>query len=238
MRWVNALWDSMERHPWLWTLAALTPLVLFPHIDLTVAGWFYAPEKYVFPARTAPFPEWVRKSMPVLLFALAAAVAVVWLAGEALKRTFLGISRRVAAFLLLSLALGPGLVVNVILKDYWGRPRPSMLTEFGGKATYVRPLMISDQCDNNCSFSSGHGALGFWPLAFALLAPPAWRPHAVAASLAFGAVVGFVRVSQGGHFVSDVAFSAVITVGLILWLRRRLLGDTSKNHRQNPGDRV
>ncbi|CAA7616563.1 putative undecaprenyl pyrophosphate phosphatase [Magnetospirillum sp. LM-5] len=232
MRWLNAWWGSMERHPWLWTLAALAPLVLFPQIDLSVAAWFYAPEQYVFPARSAPFPEWIRKSMPVVLFAVAGAVAILWLAGEAMRRVFLGVSRRVAAFLLLSLALGPGLVVNLILKDNWGRPRPSTLMEFGGKATYVRPLMISDQCDDNCSFTSGHGALGFWPLAFALLAPPAWRPLAVAASLIFGAVVGLVRIAQGGHFVSDVAFSAAITIGLILWLYRRLLGESSKNHRQ------
>jgi lipid A 4'-phosphatase len=228
MRGLAAVWRSIEAHPWLWSAAALAPLVLLPQIDLTVAGWFYDAGRDVFPARSAPLFEWFRKSMPVYLFAIAALVAAAWLAGEIRRRPLLGVTRRIAAFLLLSLAVGPGLVVNAILKDNWGRPRPSELVEFGGHNTYVRPLMISDQCDSNCSFSSGHGALGFWPVALALLAPPAWRPAAVAAAVLFGAMVGFVRIAQGGHFLSDVAFSAAITVGLIVWLRRRLLKESSR----------
>jgi lipid A 4'-phosphatase len=238
MGWLIVLGRSVDRHPWLWSLALLVPLVAFPRIDITVAGWFYDAGRDVFPARSAPLFEWFRKSMPVYLFAIAALVAVAALAGELLKRPLLGVSRRIAAFLLLSLALGPGVVVNLILKDNWGRPRPSELVEFGGRNTYVRPLMISDQCDANCSFSSGHGALGFWPVALALLAPPAWRPLAISAALLFGVVVGFVRIAQGGHFLSDVAFSAAITIGLIGWLHQRLIAGSSKNHRKNPGSQV
>lgn len=211
------------RHPWRWALAALATLALFPQIDLTVAGWFFEPLTKTFPARIDPLAEWVRLSMPAYLFASVPVVAALWGLSEWRKRRVCGINRRVAAYLLLSLALGPGLVVNVVLKDYWGRPRPSTIEEFGGSNHYVRPLLISDQCDHNCSFSSGHGALGFWPMAFALIAPISWRGRAIAIAAAFGVGVGFVRIAQGGHFVSDVAFSAAITIGIILWLRRALL---------------
>lgn len=228
---------SLRDHPWRWTFAALVPLVIFPVIDITVSSWFYDPATKSFPARQDPFAEWVRKRMPYFLFAAIGYVIALWAAGEWLKDTLLGVSRRIAAYLVLSLALGPGLIVNVILKDSWGRPRPSTIREFGGSNYFVPPLVITDQCDTNCSFSSGHGALGFWPVAFALLAPPRWRPWAVAAALVFGAMVGLVRIAQGGHFLSDVAFSAVITVGVIWWLHRRIVapGDaaSSKNNQAN-----
>ncbi|CAA7611660.1 phosphatase PAP2 family protein [Magnetospirillum sp. UT-4] len=217
------LWHSIEAHPWRWTAALVVPLILLPQIDLTVSGWFYLPERKMFPARSEPFYEWVRRSMPYFLFAGLGYVGVVWAAGLWLKEAIFGITGRVAAYLALTMALGPGLVVNLILKDSWGRPRPSTIREFGGENYFVPPLVLSDQCDRNCSFSSGHGALGFWPVAVALLAPPAWRPAAVAAALGFGMMVGFVRIAQGGHFLSDVVFSAIITVAIIRWLHKRMI---------------
>jgi len=230
----------MEDHPWLWTAALVAPLMLFPSIDISISALFYDPARSVFPARVAPFPEWVRREMPAYLFGSAIAVLGLWLVGEFVKKPLLGVTRRVAAFVTLALALGPGLVVNLILKENWGRPRPSTIREFGGPDTYVPPLVISDQCDKNCSFSSGHGALGFWPVALALLAPPAWRPFAVAAALVFGIMVGFVRIAQGGHFLSDVVFSAIITIGIIRWLYGRLIlapvPPLRKNNPSIPGE--
>lgn len=219
----GALWRSMESCPWRWTAALLAPLIFLPAIDLTVSSWFFDPATRSFPARTQPIYEWVRRAMPYFMFAAAGYVTVLWLAGRVLRQTFLGVTGRVTAYLLGALALGPGLIVNVILKDNWGRPRPSTIQEFGGSFYFSPPLVISGQCDENCSFSSGHGALGFWPLAFALLAPPKARPWAVAAALAFGSAVGFVRIAQGGHFLSDVIFSAVVVITVTRRLNHRLL---------------
>ena len=218
-----ALWRSMRRHPWLWALAASVPLIVFPQIDLTVTSWFYDAATKTFPARTAPFPEWIRRDMPAFLFVIPIAVALLGVAGEVLRRPLLGVTRRVALYVVLTLAIGPGLVVNAGLKDNLGRPRPSTIQEFGGPNTYVRPLVPSRQCDDNCSFASGHGALGFWPVALALLAPPRWRRPAIMAALAFGVVVGSVRIMQGGHFLSDVVAAAFITIGINLFLYKRLV---------------
>lgn len=233
MSLVNALWASMRRNPWRWLAVLLVPLILFPAIDLGITAQFYDPMQRIFPARMSPMYEWVRRVMPYFMFAGAGYVLVLWLAGEVMGQVFLGIGRRVALFLLSSLALGPGLIVNVLLKDSWGRPRPSTIREFDGPNYFVPPLVFSDQCDNNCSFSSGHGALGFWPVAIALLVPAPWRGWAVAASLVFGGLVGFVRIAQGGHFFSDVVFSAVIVIGTTLWLHRRLMGGKDVASRKN-----
>jgi lipid A 4'-phosphatase len=83
----------------------------------------------------------------------------------------------------------------------------------------------SDQCDDNCSFPSGHAALGFWAIAFALLAPPRRRKLAVAAAVGFGALIGAVRIAQGAHFLSDVIASGLL-VGVVCrlmyyWLLER-----------------
>lgn len=235
-----AVLRSVRRHPWLWSLALMVPLVLFPQIDITVSSWFFDPASHTFPARIARFPEWVRRQMPAYLFAVPVVVTLLWGAGELLRRPVLGVTRRVALYVLLSLALGPGLVVNVVLKDNWGRPRPSTIQEFGGANTYVRPLFLSNQCDENCSFASGHGALGFWPVALALLAPPRWRRSALAAAMAFGGMVGLVRIAQGGHFLSDVLAAALITVGISAWLYGKFVqpakGWSSKNNPSIPGE--
>lgn len=214
---------SCARHPWHWVAAVVVVLIVFPAIDITVSSWFWDPVGHVFVARSWPPAEWVRRSMPAYLVGAAAAIAVLWLAGEALGRVFLKISRPVAVYLLSSLALGPGVVVNLILKDYWGRPRPSTILQFGGPDPYVAPMAVSGACPHNCSFPSGHAALGFWLVAFALLAPRRWRRPAIAAAAAAGAVIGLVRIAQGGHFLSDVVFSAIITISITVWLHRWII---------------
>lgn len=221
-------------NPWLWAAVAAVILFAFPQIDIGLAGLFYDPERRMFHARVHPFFEWLRKDLPVALFALAAAIALLWAAAEVKKRPVLGVSRRIGAFLLLTLALGPGLLVNVVLKDNWGRPRPSTLVEYGGSNTYVRPLIPSDQCDVNCSFVSGHASLAFWLVCFAFLAPPAWRRKAFAATLTFGAAMGAARIIQGGHFLSDVLFSGIFTVGLAALLHRRIVLSGRRGCGENP----
>ena len=221
---LDALAASYRAYPLRWMVALLLPFMVFPGIDLTVSGWFYQPGAGFY-LKELPFFQFILKGMPAIVIGAAAYVLVLGVAGAALGQEFLGISKRVAAFIVLSLALGPGVVVNVILKDHWGRARPSQIAEFGGSAHFTPPLMMADQCSSNCSFSSGHGALGFWVIAFALLAPPRWRPLAIAAALAFGVMVGYVRIAQGGHFLSDVVVSALVVVSLTLWLKRVLVKD-------------
>lgn len=222
-----------DRRVWLWALVLAAPLVLFPQIDITVSSWFYDPGYGGFPARIARFPEWVRRDMPAFLFMVPIAVAALWLAGEARRRPLLGVTRRVALYVLLSLAVGPGLVVNVVLKDNWGRPRPSTIQQFGGPNTYVPPLVPSRQCDDNCSFASGHGALGFWPVGLALLAPRRWRRAALTAAFSFGVMVGTVRIIQGGHFLSDVVAAAFITIGINALLYQRLVAPEKRPSLKN-----
>jgi len=86
---------------------------------------------------------------------------------------------RIWLFAFLSFALGPGLLVNGILKNYWGRARPQSVHEFGGTADFTPPVLPADQCARNCSFVSGEAAGAVTPQASASrtqLRPPrlAW----------------------------------------------------------------
>lgn len=220
---------GLPRNPWVWAIAALVPLVLFPGIDIAVSALFFDDATRSFPFRVHPLGEFARKTLPIFLFAAAGLIGLAGAASAALKRPVAGIRPPMALLVVASLALGPGLMVNLILKDNWGRARPSTIAEFNAghqpARQYTPALVMSDQCPDNCSFPSGHAALGFWTVSLALLAPPGRRRAALAAAFAFGAAMGLVRIAQGGHFISDVAFSGVIVVGMTMGLYRLIRPD-------------
>ena len=215
---IAAMGAHLRRFWCLWLLGSILFFLFFPGVDLTISGWFWRQGDGWFLGRT-PLLEFVRKGLPVVMAGVLIFLLIVWAAGKALKQRFLGLSGWVLTYLFSSLIVGPGILVNAVFKDNWGRARPSQILEFGGDALFTPPWMVAGQCAENCSFMSGHGALGFWVIAFAFLAPVAWRGRAIIAALIFGAGVGAVRIIQGGHFFSDVVYAAALTIAVtwILW---------------------
>jgi len=206
-------------------LVAVVLLVAFPQIDLTVSGWFFDPQTGRF-AHEGPLLNLLRKGVPPIAYGLVVFLVLQWVGGRLTGAgTPEALNGRRVAFVLTSLALGPGLIVNAVLKEWWGRARPGDIVPFGGEAHFTPPLMMADQCASNCSFVSGHVALAFWTVALALLVPPPWRRAAMVAALAFGGVMIWARVAVGGHFLSDGVFAGAIVVPLILWLHRVMVGD-------------
>lgn len=130
---------------------------------------------------------------------------------------YFGLTTRGLLFVLVTFVLGPGLLVNGVLKSYWGRARPEDSIPFGGDATFSPPLLISDQCAQNCSFVCGDCAMAFAMLAFALVIPGP-RIALVAAALLLAGWTGLVRISQGGHFFSDFLFAGIFISLLTLLL--------------------
>jgi len=193
---------------------------LYPQLDLDLISPFYHPAT-----------GWVVGGRGWLLVRNAASglIALVALpAGFALLSRIIRPHKttlmppRHALLMLLTLALGPGLIANTILKDNWGRPRPNEVTEFGGPLKFLPWWDPRGPCPKNCSFIAGEPSGAFWTLAPAALTPPHWRALAYGAALTFGVVVGLVRAGGGGHFFSDIVFAGVFMF-LLIWILHGLL---------------
>ncbi len=139
-----------------------------------------------------------------------------------LPRRKLLLPGRAILLLVITIALGPGLLVNAVLKDHWGRPRPIDVTQFGGTEHFVAWWDPRGDCPQNCSFVSGDVSGAFWTLAPAALAPAPWRSLAYGAALVLGTAMAALRIAVGAHFFSDVVFAGVFTF-LIIWIAHGLL---------------
>jgi lipid A 4'-phosphatase len=203
-------------------IAAVTGVTfgLYPELDLRVARIFYEvtdANHNMFALRFSPALMTARNIglwVGTVLIAPSVAALVIKLI---LPKRKLLISGRAIVFLIATLALGPGLLVNVGLKDHWGRPRPIDVTQFGGDQHFVAWWDPRGDCPGNCSFVSGDVAGAFWTIAPAALAPPQWRALSFGAALALGTAMAVFRLMAGGHFPSDVIFAGVFTF-LIIWL--------------------
>ena len=207
-------------HGWLWFggsfLLLCGGLILLPGIDLWASGLFYRPGDGFFLGGWAPF-RLAHEHLNLAVWAFAITVVVAGGASFRFRRAVLGLTPRAALFLLLALALGPGLTVNTIFKDHWGRARPAQITQFGGTQKFTPAFVPSDQCRRNCSFPAGDPAMGFYLVSAAFLAgSAARRRQGVVAAIALGAALGVMRLAQGGHFLSDIVASGFF-VTAIAW---------------------
>jgi len=202
---------------------AVAMFLLFPGIDLWASALFYRPDSRFLLADWAPVRA-VYRAVPYIVEFVAIGVPTLFLISRSRRWRFGPLDVRAAAFLLLSLALGPGLLVNAVLKDHWGRARPAQVTEFAGTQHFTPALIPADQCARNCSFPAGHPAMGFYLVSFAFLVrDPRRRRIAEGAAIATGALIGVARMAQGGHFLSDVVFSGLLVYGTSWLLYRAII---------------
>jgi len=199
-------------------LGVLTGIIFAadPSLDLQVASFFHDLAAQPGGRRFDQVIDIVRQAGPLVIIAAVApaVVALVMKIFWPLRPTL--ISTRAALFLIASLALGPGLLVNVVLKEGWARPRPGMVTEFGGDYAFMPWWDPRGACDSNCSFVSGETSSAVWMMAPAMLAPPPWRYVALGTAGVYSIAFASMRMLTGGHFLSDVIFAAIFT-GLVIW---------------------
>jgi lipid A 4'-phosphatase len=187
-------------------------LVLFPNYDIIVSHYFYDVHNGFLYANLF-IVNAIFKFIPILSSTLVTALVF----GIAIKYFLYGKKEAIKSnliFLLLALTLGPGLVINGVLKENFGRARPSQVTEFGGTKTFYPAAHYSNECTNNCSFSSGHAAIGFYFTALAMIMPLQYQTLTFFLGFLFGSLVGFGRILQGGHFFSDIVFSFIIIIAI------------------------
>lgn len=193
--------------PWMWIniVAASTAVFWFSNWDLTVASLFWRTDHWLLDS----FPLWKAvfyDGVPYLAGTVLAGCVLAIVVGSLLRRYRL---RLYALYVLLVFLLGPGLLVNSVFKDHWGRPRPVQVAQLGGQENYVPPgYFVAD--GNGRSFPSGHSSVGFAFVAFWFLwhrRKPQWAKAALWLTVLLGSAVGLTRMAAGGHFLSDVLWS-------------------------------
>ena len=200
-------------------LVAATIVIAGFDLDMRLAEWLHTADGGFVHGGQQPwaalyeYGEW-----PGLLLAVGALGALLLgLVWQPARRY-----RLASAFLVLLYLIGPGLLVNVTLKEYWGRPRPADIVEFGGTRDFRQPWQIRT-VDRRNSFPSGHASVAFYLAAPWFLLRSTRKRAAygwLSVGVGFGLLVGAARMAQGAHFLSDVLWSGglVYLTGLVLAL--------------------
>jgi lipid A 4'-phosphatase len=213
---------------WVFAALALAALVgilfaLFPQWDLAIAQVFWDPARGRFPYATTALPNRLRDLADWLVWLILIAAGGALLLKLVFPRRKMLMRPTVALFLLVSYALGPGLITNGILKPVWGRARPVSIEQFGGQKHFTPWWQPGGECDRNCSFVSGDASSLTWLLAPASVTPPAIRPVALAGAAVIAVGLSGMRVVFGRHFLTDVVFGGVVSLLVIVLCQRLIL---------------
>ena len=215
-------------------LLTLSVFGLWPEIDLVASHFFFDKGGFIGRSGLEKFGRDVFRVTPFVVLAL---YALLWLLRRLGHWRFWAPSGRAMIFLIATFAIGPGLVVNLSLKDHWHRPRPINTQPFNGPAEFKPWYDDGGACRKNCSFVSGEAASGFWMVAPASLLPSPARGPAMIAAFAFGAGASLLRMAFGGHFLSDVLLGGLVTL-IIIEVARMLLWQPGEDPSEpDPGPR-
>ncbi|WP_299197265.1 phosphatase PAP2 family protein [uncultured Amphritea sp.] len=210
-------------------LLCMVVLISVPQIDLFIAGLFYDPLTQQFTYNSNPVIQFIYRlfamiHIPILLGLIFAGLMI-----RFNKLKLKNYRKWSITFLLTALILGPGLLVNTVLKDNSiGRARPVQVENFGGDKQFTPAFVYSGACSKNCSFVSGHAAMGFY---FMILGWLFSSRRAFWGGCMVGAVLGLTRIVQGGHFFSDVLF-AFWAVYFVISLSGTLFGFRHPLHKE------
>lgn len=211
---------------WYWLVLPLVALVLMTvvftlfDLDRSISGNFYRPGEGWFLGKQ-PLWAWLHKKGTIPGIILSVGCLLLWL--SSFYATRLKTLRKPCLVVVLTAVLAAGLLVNAILKQYWGRPRPNQTIEYGGQWEY-RPIFPPGIPGKGASFPCGHCTMGFVFLATAAFYPRSKKLAivGVATGLLLGVLLSAARVVQGAHFTSDAIWSfglvGITAAGLMIWL--------------------
>jgi lipid A 4'-phosphatase len=210
-------------------IAALVP-TLWPEMDLRAAALFAGSAPGI-RSGTWWWVELINAWVPAAFRVFLALSALAWLIAHLTSRW--AEWRLPLAFVVCAGIAGPGAVVNWGFKEHWQRARPYQVENFGGAQQFSRATVITDQCDNNCSFVSGHVACGFF-FSSLMLVLARRRKALLWGGTVSGLVIGFARMSDMAHWFSDVLWAYPITLmsSWLVWqLLRRAYGVPSEDRK-------
>lgn len=194
-------------------------VTIFPNIDIDFSNLFYNEQESFF-SRDNIIVQFCFIIIPILTKTLIVLLLLYLLYLVIRYRSLKKILLSGGIYLVISTAIGPGLLVNHIFKENFGRARPIQITNFSGTQKFTKFFKITNECKHNCSFSSGHAAMAYSFSNLAYVAPYVFFTKIYSLALFFGSAVGISRILMGGHFLSDVLASCfvVLIINHLLYL--------------------
>jgi lipid A 4'-phosphatase len=222
------------------TLTAMAAVVfivfgIWPGLDLWVSGLFFA-SKTGFDGFASGTWNQLRLAIWRVSEILLALSILAYLAQRIAPFPLLRATRHLSGFAAALYLLGPGLLVDVLLKPLWGRARPAQVTDFGGSLAFTPPHVLSHQCTSNCSFVAGEmaGAVALAVVLFLVVDRMKGRITlsqqriAQALILLVPLFVGVQRIAAGRHFLSDVLLSTIFVLLCAVLLKVLILQRRSR----------
>ena len=190
---------------WLAFLISSCIFILWPTIDIQTSQLFFNNGFYM---KGSWWEELLYYSVRPFLISVLLTLIGLWLVNKFTHKNILGINGKKVAFFTLVLVLGSGIIVHLVLKNNFNRPRPRHIEEFNNSRIFTPAFVISEGKNTNYSFSSGHSSAAFAALALALLFK--YRKTALIIAFTYGSLVSLARIAAGGHFLSDTVVSFFI----------------------------
>jgi lipid A 4'-phosphatase len=185
-----------------------------PSIDLYISSLFYYGDKQFLIQSYYPISILFRKILlPFLLIYIFVLPLVLFFLP--LQKIYFGykFSLSEIVYVWVSGTVTMLLIVNVVLKNMWGRARPNDISYFNGFQDFTPWYKISKACASNCSFVSGDSSVGFLLIVFYFITK---KNTYLYLGLILGSLLGFMRIAAGGHFFSDIIFSQIVVTVTIL----------------------
>ena len=222
------------------TLTAMAAVVfivfaIWPGLDLWVSGLFFA-SKTGFDGFASGTWNQLRLAIWRVSEIVLALSILAYLAQRIAPFPLLRATRHLSGFAAALYLLGPGLLVDVLLKPLWGRARPAQVTDFGGSLAFTPPHVLSHQCTSNCSFVAGEmaGAVALAVVLFLVVDRMKGRITLSQQRIAQGLIllvplfVGVQRIAAGRHFLSDVLLSTIFVLLCAVLLKVLILQRRSR----------
>jgi lipid A 4'-phosphatase len=191
-------------------LGILTLVFRFTNLDIILEHYFYTSEK-----------GWILQYRPIWDFIyrygifpgyFLAFCGLIMISMTYWNSKFIRF-RKASFVLVFTIITGPGILVNLVLKDHTGRPRPREITEFGGTEHYLCVCEMG-KTNEGKSFPCGHCSMGFYlaiPWLFYRNRKKVLAYSFLAIGIAYGTLIGIARMMAGGHFASDVVWAGGLT---------------------------
>ena len=221
IRYPNIYWGSLK----ILKISLVTKMLIIffifaifltvgPELDVYISSLFYYGDKQ-FLIQSHYFISILFRKIFLPLLLLYVFILPVLIRFLPLQRIYFGYRFSISEiiFVWVSGAITMLLVVNVLLKNMWGRVRPNDIMYFDGLHQFTPWYKISNTCPSNCSFVSGDSSVGFLLIVFYFITK---KNTYLYLGLIFGSLLGFIRIIAGGHFFSDIIFSQIVVTVTIL----------------------